>query len=220
MNPWGLLESPARSRQVAGEVPMIWRGVRNSLLAVRSLPEASAIVSLATAPLAGGMYWIATLQGGAQIRLDALGRRAPLGETELLDAARRIALPADLASAVLLRGEDAFYYRRHEPLVLPVFRVVANDPGRTRFYFDPLSGKLLALIDGTARWDRWLFDGLHRWDFCAVLRTSSIWKTFVILLLLGGGVLSAIGSYLAVRRVLLNTGLLRTAGAADVEDPQ
>jgi hypothetical protein len=220
MNPWGLLESPARGAQLAGEAPMTWRGVRESLLAVRSLPEAGAIVSLVTAPLAGGMYWIATMQEGKQIRLDALGRRAPLPEAELLDTARRFARPADLASAMLLRQEDAYYYRRHDPVFLPVFRVVANDPGQTRFYFDPVSGKLLALIDGTARWDRWLFDGLHRWDFCAALRASSIWKTLVIVLLIGGAMLSAIGSYLAVRRVLLNTGLLRTVGRADAAQSQ
>ena len=87
--------------------------------------------------------------------------------------------------------------------------MIVNDPDHTRLYLDPLSGRLLGQIDSDGRWQRWLFDGLHRLDFSPLLRTSVTWSAVIVLLLAGGFGLSATGTYLAARRVVRDIARLR-----------
>ncbi len=202
MNPWGFLESRSGIRPQPEARSITWGEVQSSLVGIADRPVVTNIVSLGMAPLSGELFWIATEQGGAQVRLDAAGHVSSLTESQLLVAAQRAAGSDDIASAVLLRSEDSYYYQRRGAIRLPVFRVIVNNADRTRLYLDPVSGRLLGSIDSAARWQRWLFDGLHTMDFSALLRASMAWSALVLLLLLGGLALSATGTYLAVRRVI------------------
>ena len=77
----------------------------------------------------------------------------------------------------------------------------SNDDARTRYYLDPTSGALLRRVDADGRWHRWLFQGLHRFDFTAWLRARPAWDIIVLILMAGGVGLSATGFYLALRRI-------------------
>jgi hypothetical protein len=202
MNPWGFLDSGPGAQPRAQARALSWGEVQASLAAIAKSPAVPDIVSLGMAPLAGDLFWIATEQGGPQVRLDAAGHVRPLTATQLLGAAQQVAGSPGIASAVLLHSADAYYYRRRGAIQLPVFRVIVKDADQTRLYLDPLSGRLLGQIDSAGRWQRWLFDGLHTLDFSAPLRASKTWSGLVQLLLLGGLALSATGTYLAVRRVI------------------
>lgn len=201
MNPWGFLEGgPGKPQPQARSIT--WGEVRASLVAIAGHPAVPNLLALRMAPLSGELFWMATAQGGAQFRLDAAGHIAALSTTELLAEATRAAGSAGIASALILRSADAYYYQRRGAIRLPVLRVILNDAQRTRLYLDPLSGRVLGRIDRAARWQRWLFDGLHTLDFSALLRASVAWGALILLLLLGGLALSATGTYLALRRVL------------------
>jgi len=136
-------------------------------------------VSLVTAPFAGRLYWLATRQDGTVTRLDAEGSIAPVSETDLAEAARRIAGDAEIAEQALIAEEDAYYFREGERFVLPVYRVVLRDDESTRYYVDPRSGAIVERADATARWYRWLFGGLHRIDFTAWMRARPAWDVIM-----------------------------------------
>jgi uncharacterized iron-regulated membrane protein len=210
MNPWGFLED----RRAGGEGGRLegrllnWGELRASLDAIHAKPEVAGSVSLVTAPFAGQLYWVATRQDGTVIRLDAEGNVAPMSQSDLAEAAKRIAGDAEVAEQSLIGEEDAYYFRQGEHFVLPVYRVVLKDDESTRYYVDPHNGALLQRADATARWYRWLFGGLHRIDFTAWMRARPIWDIIMLTLMLGGLALTVTGFYLAVRRISNDAVLL------------
>ncbi len=201
MNPWGFLEGRGGGGEMSrleGPLPR-WGEVRASLTALQV--QSTNAVSLTTAPLAGRLFWLAAYADGSVMRLDASGNAAPLSEGELAAAAERIAGSNGISEQGMLREEDAYYFSHHDEVALPVYRIIANDAEKTRYYLDSTSGALLERADSASRWHRWLFAGLHRLDFAASLRARPVWDIVVITLLLGGLAGSATGAYLAVRRV-------------------
>jgi hypothetical protein len=135
MNPWGFLED----RRGGGEQgrleggPLKWGEVRASLNAIRAKAEMADSVSLATAPFAGQLYWLATRQDGTVTRLDAEGGSAPMSGIDLAEAAKRIAGDVEIAEQALISGEDAYYFQESERFVLPIYRVVLKDDESTRY---------------------------------------------------------------------------------------
>jgi hypothetical protein len=169
------------------------------------------VVSLRAAPSGGNLYWLATAQGGQVTRLDEHGDPAPVTQDDLMQSAQRLAGERGIESESLLHTEDAYYFRfqgfaERDPLVLPVYRIALNDDEGTLYYLDPSTGALLLRVDAAERFYRWLFSGLHRWDFTATLRSRPLWDIIVLFLMLGStaGVLT--GVYLAVRRIRLDLG--------------
>jgi hypothetical protein len=209
MNPWGLLDSGPGVQPAPEARSVTWDEVRSSLVQIAASPAVPNVVNLVMAPFSGDLFWIATGPDGVQYRLDAGGHVRSMAPGDLQAAAQHAAGAAGVASTTLLRQEDAYYYGHRQPAVLPVLRVIVNDPDHTHLYLDPLSGRLLEQFDRNGRWQRWLFDGLHRLDFSALLRASGTWRGLLVLLLAGGVALSATGTYLAVRRVFRDSARVR-----------
>jgi len=198
MNPWGFLDSRGRGEQPTLQGRALrWSEVRQSIDAIRTQPVDA--VSLTSAPYGDRLNWLAALPDGRVIRLDASGREAPLSETDLAEAAKRLAGSAGVASQAMLHDEDAYYFGPHEPAALPVYRIVLDDG--TRYYLDPTSGGLVRRADANGRWHRWLFGGLHRIDFAGWLRSRPLWDILVLVLMLGGMGVAATGCWLALRRI-------------------
>jgi hypothetical protein len=167
-------------------------------------PIVANAVSLVTAPFGGQLYWLATERDGTVTRLDAAGNVVAVTETDLADAARRMAGAAGIVEQAMVGEEDAYYYhsyRGREGFVLPVYRIITNDQDHTRYYLDPNSGVLLQRADANRRWHRWLFTGLHRIDFAAWMRVRPVWDVIVLTLMLGGLGLTMTGFYLSIRRI-------------------
>jgi hypothetical protein len=202
MNPWGFLEGGGGGGGEIGrlEGPITtWGEIRTSLAALQArAPDA---ISVTTAPLAGKLFWLATSGDETVTRFDAAGNAAPLPAEDLAAAAERITGTNGIAAQGLLNQEDAYYFSHHDEVALPVYRVIANDAEHTRYYLNPISGALVSRADTTARWHRWLFEGLHRLDFAAWLRARPAWDIIVITLMLGGLAGSATGVWLALRRI-------------------
>jgi uncharacterized iron-regulated membrane protein len=204
MNPWGFLDG----RRAGGEMGRVqgpapkWSDVRASLDTIRARPSIANAVSLVTAPFAAQLFWLATLNDGTVIRLDANGNVVALTAVDLAQAAQRIADQTSIAEQGQIDEEDAYYFRqRRENFVLPAYRVTLGNAERTRYYLDPRSGAVLQRADADARWHRWLFGALHQFDFTAGMRARPLWDIIVLTLLLGGLGVTATGFYLACRRI-------------------
>jgi len=198
MNPWGLLESdgdPAPAR-IAG-APPAFAQVQGALESAAAAAPPATQVKLV--PLDGQVFVMA-----GDRRLDARGRPAPLAAAELSAAGARLGA---VASQGLMTGEDSYYFRHHEAVTLPAWRVLLAD-GR-RAYLDPRSGALLASFDRPAEGYRWLHQGLHRLDVVPGFRQGPVWAAaaLALLALVTFGV--GTGVWLGWRRIGLDLHHLR-----------
>ena len=213
MQPWGFLESsPGNERQaLAGAYPQ-WSEVQTSLDTIRN-EAMTDIVSLRAAPFGGNLFWLATHQDGRITRLDDRGNPTALTQGDLAQATKVLAGERAIESAEMLPSEDAYYFRfqqgfaERDPLVLPVYRITLSDDDDTRYYLNPSTGQLLLRVDSAGRGFRWLFNGLHRWDFTAMLRSRPLWDIVVLILMIGCTGRVATGVYLALRRIRLDLGV-------------
>lgn len=189
MNPWGLLEGrdDPRAEQVGGAFG--FGELRVAILAAKA--QGLAPRQLTAAPLGGRLFLMAD-----GVRLDAQGRPAPLASADLAAAAARALGP--VASARMLAHEDQYWRGHHEPVVLPVYRVIATDG--TRFYLDPASARVWKVSDPAQQGYRWLFEGLHRLDFVDGADRGAGWAAAMTLLLSFAGLGVATGVWLGWRR--------------------
>lgn len=140
-----------------------------------------------------------TCRGGATV--PCCGADPRPARDRLLTAARRLLPDAALAGWSELRDEDAYWYARDRTRPLPVLRVRFADPEATWFHIDPRTGAILDRLDRSARAYRWLFDGLHTWDFSALVRRRPARDGLVWLLSAAGLVVALSGVVIGWRRL-------------------
>ena len=99
---------------------------------------------------------------------------------------------------------DAYYYDRDRALSLPVLRVRYADPQQTWLYFDPKHGTIARKEERLTRLNRWLYHGFHSLDFPFLYYRRPLWDIVVIVLSIGGIVLSATTLSASWRRVRRN----------------
>ncbi len=117
-------------------------------------------------------------------------------------AAAGAAMPDSAVDDVAWIDEyDDYYYSRDRGLPLPVLRLRFDDPRRTWLYVDPYLGLILRKEERLTRLNRWLYHGLHNLDFRFLYYRRPLWDVVVILLLLGGLVLSGTSIKQAWRRL-------------------
>ncbi len=200
MNPWGALQGVGAQAESAAIEGTPQFSVQSLAAALQNLAGAHpAAVSVQAAPLNGRLYFIAGGSGGQRLRLDERGAPAPLSAADLdflAHAVGRVATPLALR---LLTQEDSYFFSHHEPVVLPVYRLILESG--TRYYFDAVSGMLVAKLDAASRAYRWLHQGLHRLDFSAGLRTRPQWDLIMLFLMSGVTLLCLTGAYLGYRRL-------------------
>lgn len=98
-----------------------------------------------------------------------------------------------LLNSGLIEDYDAYYYSKRRTRPLPALKVVFDDGEKTTWYLDPSSGRVLLQYGRLGRVNRWLYSGLHRWDFPLMLRSLNLWYLVVMLFMLAGTVLSVTG---------------------------
>lgn len=96
---------------------------------------------------------------------------------------------------------DPYYYNRGGQLSLPVLRVRFGDPQRTWLYLDPRRGAIVRKEERLSRLNRWLYHGLHSLDFPFLYYRRPLWDVVVIVLSIGGIVLSVTTMWAAFRRL-------------------
>lgn len=121
--------------------------------------------------------------------------------TELLGAAARLMPGRSIRRASLIERTDAHWYRAKGSVELPVLRVVFDDPAKTWVHISPLTGEIVGESDARRRLYRWLYDGLHRWDFDVLLGRRPLWDIWMLIWLGMGLIVTASGVVIAFRRL-------------------
>lgn len=126
---------------------------------------------------------------------------------EVAQAAARL-LPYPVVRTDTLQAYDLHYYDRAAHTMtggtdkpLPVLRVMFGDPHATWVHIDPHTGSVLGRTDSHRRASRWLFGMLHSWDWLPLLQRRPLWDGVLIVLSLGGVLMSATGVVIGWRRL-------------------
>ena len=126
-----------------------------------------------------------------------------------------------------LTAYDAHYYSRRpgeDPRPLPAWRIRFDDADATWFHLDPRTGQLTERLTRGARAYRWLFNGLHSFDWPWLAARRPLWDIVVITLLLGGLATTLFGLRLSWRRTSLvgptDRPPDRVVGSSDSPVPQ
>jgi len=124
---------------------------------------------------------------------------------DLIVGAANVAMDAvPIDGMTWLDQYDAYYYDRDGALSLPVLRVRYRDPQQTWLYFDPKRGTIARKEEKLTRLNRWLYHGFHSLDFPFLYYKRPLWDIVVIVLSIGGIVLSATTLSASWRRVRRN----------------
>lgn len=137
------------------------------------------------------------------VAIDAPARGpGQLFDADAMVAAARDAMPGVPIDDVHWMTEyDAYYYNRRGQLDLPVLRARFADPQRTWLYLDPRRGAIVRKEERQSRLNRWLYHGLHSLDFPFLYDKRPLWDVVVIVLSLGGILLSVTTMWAAYRRL-------------------
>jgi hypothetical protein len=118
------------------------------------------------------------------------GGFARFADAKMWDVAKAAMPGTPIADATWLTEYDSYYYDKNGDRPLPVLRVRYADEAATWLYLDPGLGTMTKQDRG-GRWNRWLYHGLHSLDFPFLRYKRPLWDIVVILLSIGGAVLSA-----------------------------
>ena len=129
-----------------------------------------------------------------------------LGGESLADLARAAMPGVPVQDAVWLHEFDDHYYDARGTRSLPVLRIRYEDPDETWLYLDPGRGGIVLRTDDTRRLRRWLYQGLHSLDFPFLYYERPLWDVVVIVLSIGGTVVSATTLVPAWRRLQRHAG--------------
>jgi uncharacterized iron-regulated membrane protein len=121
---------------------------------------------------------------------------------DMMSAARDAMPGTRIAEATWLNQYDAYYYHQARGRRLPTLRVKYDEPQQTWLYFDPQLGAVAQKEETRSRIERWLYNGLHSLDFPYLYQSRPAWDITVIVLSLGGCLLSYTAVWLAWRRVM------------------
>ena len=129
------------------------------------------------------------------------GVRERFAAEDVLEAGHRAMPRASVVDAVWLQEYDAYYYDRSNTRRLPVLRVRYDDAAQTWLYLDPFRGAIVRKEVLLTRINRWLYHGLHSLDFPFLYYQRPLWDVVVIVLSLGGLILSVTTLLPAWRRL-------------------
>ncbi len=118
---------------------------------------------------------------------------------QLVAAGKRVGEDASTLSIDTLSSYDSYYYDRKFQKPLPVVRVRLSDSKGTWLYINPKTALIQARYTERSRWERWLYNGLHSLDFPFLIYRRPLWDLVVIVLSIGGFLLSITGIVLTVR---------------------
>lgn len=208
VTPFGWLSSPgitARDRLAFAGGPLDGGDLALAPAALASALRGRPVVLELEWRRVGGALYLAALERTGRSLLhgrDGGGAAAGGVPAQALLRAVQAARPGVALRGVdMLDSGDHYYYSHHNAAAFPVLRVRFDLDDGTTLYADPLQGTLAGHADSNGKWNRWLFNGLHRLDFAAVLRVRPLWDAMVASLCVLGAMLSATGVVLGWRRL-------------------
>jgi uncharacterized iron-regulated membrane protein len=152
----------------------------------------------------GEPYWVVHGGGSRPIVVPerSLERsRVPFSVDAVKQAVEAAAIGAPAFEVAMLDTYDSYYYPRSRKPPLPVVRVKFDDRDGSWVYIDPAMGRVVAVYTRRGRIERWIYHGLHSLDLPFWYEAPSIRYGALVLLSLGGILLSLTGVVMAGHRV-------------------
>ncbi|MCZ4694610.1 hypothetical protein DWB61_06110 [Ancylomarina euxinus] len=98
---------------------------------------------------------------------------------------------------------NAYYpYAESGDYPIPVWQLQVDDADQSSLYIHPLTGEVIRSYNTNRRWRRWLYNGLHSFDFPFLSEYEWLRKLLLILLSVGGTFVS-VSALVLTWRVLL-----------------
>jgi hypothetical protein len=146
---------------------------------------------------AGEPVYVATLAGGSTrvVPLDGEPRR----EFDRARIAEVVTGAAPGATTRVLEQYDRYYLDRNGERPLPVVLAELHDAQQTRYYIDPKTARVVGGYRNADWVGRWLYNGLHSFNFPWLYNYRPLWDIVVIAFMLGGTALSVTSLILAWR---------------------
>ncbi|KMY67675.1 hypothetical protein AAU61_07175 [Desulfocarbo indianensis] len=119
-----------------------------------------------------------------------------LPQSEMVAAAGQVIAGARII-AVDHADRDDLYFRPESGKIL---KLVFNDPHDTWLYLDQRRARILMVLDGSGRANRWLYSFLHCFDLPWLLENRWLRDPLMLALLTGGGLLCLSGPWAWWRR--------------------
>jgi hypothetical protein len=147
----------------------------------------------------GEPLYLAMLDSG-ETRVVPLGvpPRLDVAPAVLTRAIARASASVGLASQTTLDRYDRYYRDRLKRQPLPVTLVILNDATGSRYYVDPKTARVVGAYTGD--WlSRWLYHGLHSFDFPWLYDHRPLWDIVMLTFMLGGTALCVTSLVMAWR---------------------
>jgi hypothetical protein len=228
VNPWGMF-SAGRGAGLSQQDRAVLTGGRLKLddVSVESLRAGLDAIRTHFEPkeievqqFRGKPYMTATRPlGDAGPRVDRGQRGAPIGEYQMVwladpgkgtftrfdnsdieQIADTVMAGVPVQDRVWLTEYDNYYRSRENIRPLPVLRIRYLDEQSTWLYFDPHRGAITP-HQRITRINRWLYAGLHEFDFPFLYNSRPLWDIVVIVLSIGGILLSSTTLWPMVKRL-------------------
>ncbi|MBV7536841.1 PepSY domain-containing protein [Duganella sp. sic0402] len=209
MNPWRVFTSSAAQLRMSSlEQGALQPSALDAAPAALLAAANGDIRELRWTRVLGRTVVLAQPASGKPTLIDSHSATATVIDANALTEAARGLLPAPLISVETLSAYDFYYYSRDEHSMtsgsvkpLPVLRLVFADAQHSWIYLDPHTGMVVTRCDRLQRWSRWLFSLLHSWDWLPLVERRPLWDGVLILLSLGGVVMSLTGVVIGWRRL-------------------
>ena len=147
---------------------------------------------------AGEPAYFATIAPGDTRIVPVNGEpRRELDSRRIADIVTRVAGPLGGATVSVLSQYDRYYLDRDRQAPLPIVLVELQDPGRSRYYIDPKSARVVGGYSSSNFIDRWLYHGLHSMNFPWLYNYRPAWDIVVASFMFGGTALAVTSLVLA-----------------------
>ena len=197
MNPWNYSSSRSITSEEAGN----WR--HKPFYTLQEVNEAvehlkhqanTTTKSIQLTAFQGGVYWIADNSMAKQTALIASKDFNPkIIDTTVIKATIKGFNNTLIQAVKLLEAYDSYYYSRANKQPLPVYKITMNNAQNTVYYVDPASLEIKRKMQTDSRSLRWLYNGLHSFDFPGLINNRPLWDIIILFLLIGTTLLSYTG---------------------------
>jgi hypothetical protein len=159
-----------------------------------------AVKELELTSFAGQPIYLATLAGGDTRIIPLEGEpRTGFDRQQIIDVVSKAAQSNGGAQITLLEQYDRYYLDRRRQRPLPVILAQLNDAEHTRYYIDPKTARVVGNYSSRNWVSRWLYHGLHSFDFPWLYNYRPLWDIVVITFMVGGTALCVTSLILAWR---------------------
>jgi hypothetical protein len=190
------VERPDIPQALSGQMTFASFAAKHPKDALAQFP-ARQVKQLELTTFAGEPLYLATLADGTT-------RIVPL-DGEPVDAFDRqrivdvVMKAAPSAETRIVDQYDRYYLDRNRERPLPVILAQLNDEEHTRYYIDPKTARVVGGYSDANWVSRWLYNGLHSFNFPWLYNYRPLWDIVVIAFMLGGTALSVTSLVLAWR---------------------